>query len=104
MVYGVLVHKIPIAILIVTFLIKSGFETVKMISFLLFFTLMTPFGTYISNETTFLSNYIHYINAIVIGIFLHISTIILFESSEGHQFNLNKLLAIVSAVAIAYFL
>lgn len=104
MVYGVLIHKIPIAILISSFFITSGFSHLKTIIYLILFALMTPLGTFISNETTFLGEYIYYINAIVIGIFLHISTIILFESSEGHQFNLNKLLAIIFAVAIAYFI
>jgi hypothetical protein len=40
----------------------------------------------------------------VIGVFLHISTTILFESSEGHKFNLNKILAIIVAITIAYFI
>jgi hypothetical protein len=35
---------------------------------------------------------------------LHISTVILFESSEGHKFNLRKLLVIIFGITIAYFL
>jgi hypothetical protein len=65
---------------------------------------MTPLGTIISNNVSMVSDYLVYINAIVIGVFLHISTTILFESSEGHKFNLNKILAIIVAVAIAYFI
>jgi hypothetical protein len=41
-------------------------------------------------------------SALVIGIFLHVSTTILFESSEGHRFDITKLLAIVSAILLAY--
>ena len=104
MVYGVLVHKVPIAILITTYLLQSDFKASQIIAFLLIFGLMTPLGTYISNETHIVSDILHYINAVVIGIFLHIATTILFESSEGHKFNLSKILAIVSAVAIAYFI
>ena len=44
------------------------------------------------------------INAVVIGIFLHISTTILFEAGEGHKFNLSKLTAICIGVLIAYFI
>ena len=44
------------------------------------------------------------ITALVIGVFLHISTVILFESSEGHKFNLRKLLVIIVGIVIAYFL
>ena len=65
--------------------------------------MMTPIGTIIANNILVDSTYLVYINAIVIGVFLHISTTILFESSDGHSFNLNKILAIVVAVAVAYF-
>lgn len=104
MVYGVLVHKIPIAILITTFLLQSNYSKFQIISFLLVFTAMTPLGTYTANTFAFLSNYIYLINAIVIGIFLHISTTILFETGEGHKFNLSKLIAICMGILIAYFI
>jgi zinc transporter ZupT len=104
MVYGVLIHKIPIAILITTYLVQSDFKTLQIISFLILFAIMTPLGTIISNNVDMVSEYVVYINAIVIGVFLHISTTILFESGDGHKFNLNKILAIVVAVAIAYFI
>jgi len=104
MVYGVLIHKIPIAILITTYLVQSDFKTLQIISFLTLFAIMTPLGTIISNNVDMVSEYVVYINAIVIGVFLHISTTILFESGDGHKFNLNKILAIVVAVAIAYFI
>lgn len=104
MVYGVLIHKIPIAVLITVFLLQSSFSKLQIIGFLLAFTIMTPLGTYISNAELISANYLHAINAIVIGIFLHISTTILFESSEGHKFNLSKLIAIVLGISIAYFI
>lgn len=104
MVYGVLIHKIPIAILITAFLLKSSYSKVQIIIFLIVFAAMTPLGTFISNHSTFMVNYVDIINAIVIGIFFHISTTILFESSEGHKFNLSKLVAIVLGIAIAYIL
>jgi zinc transporter ZupT len=104
MVYGVLIHKIPIAILITTYLVQSDFQTLQILSFLTLFGIMTPLGTVISNNVAMVSDYLVYINAIVIGVFLHISTTILFESSEGHKFNLNKILAIIVAITIAYFI
>ena len=39
------------------------------------------------NKIIFFELYSSEITAIIIGIFLHISTIILFESSENHNFN-----------------
>ncbi|PWI31641.1 ZIP family metal transporter [Flavobacteriaceae bacterium LYZ1037] len=104
MVYGVLIHKIPIATLITSFLVQSNYSKMQIAGFLIFFAAMTPLGTFISNNTSLPENYINFINAIVIGIFFHISTVILFESSEGHKFNLSKLLAIFFGVAIAYLI
>jgi zinc transporter ZupT len=104
MVYGVLIHKIPIATLITAFLFQSSFSKLQIVSFLVVFGLMTPLGTYMSNNVDFIADYVDIINAFVIGIFLHISTTILFESSEGHKFNLSKLVAICLGIIIAYFI
>lgn len=104
MVFGVLVHKIPIAFLLSTFLLQSNFTKFQIASFLVVFALMTPLGTFISNATSINSDYLNMINAIVIGIFFHISTTILFESSEGHKFNLSKLVAIILGVGIAFII
>jgi len=103
MIYGVFVHKIPIAALITAFLLQSSFTKTKIIGFLVVFALMTPLGTYISNNTELSSDYLNIINAIVIGIFFHISTTILFESGEGHKFNMSKLIVICLGILIAYF-
>lgn len=104
MVYGVLVHKIPIATLITMFLLQSSYTKIQVGSFLLVFALMTPFGTWISHTSSFLADYAHMINAVVIGIFFHISTTILFESGEGHKFNLSKFVSIILGVGVAYLI
>ncbi len=104
MLYGVFIHKIPIAALITTFLIQSNYSKFKIVSFIVVFAIMTPLGTLISNSSNISPHIISVINAIVIGIFLHISTTILFESGEGHKFNLSKLLAISLGIVIAYFI
>jgi zinc transporter ZupT len=101
---GVVIHKIPVAVLITTYLIKSKLSKIQIICFLVVFTLMTPLGSVASEVLSISPTLIYSINAIVIGMFLHISTIILFESSEGHHFNLNKILMIISAVILAYFI
>ena len=101
---GVVIHKIPIAILITSYLLKSKLSKTQIIIFLLVFTLMTPLGAVTASQLNISNTLIFSINAVVIGMFLHISTIILFESSEGHHFNLNKILMIISAVLLAYFI
>ena len=104
MVFGVLVHKIPIAALVMAFLLQSNYSKLQIASFLIVFAIMTPLGTFISNTTSITENYLNIVNALVIGIFFHISTTILFETGEGHKFNLSKLVAIILGVLIAYFI
>jgi zinc transporter ZupT len=104
MVYGVLIHKIPIAALIGAFLFESSYTRLQIVGFLIIFAVMTPLGTFISNTMPFVADYVDVINAVVIGIFLHISTTILFETGEGHKFNLSKLVAICLGILIAYFI
>ncbi|WP_298515299.1 ZIP family metal transporter [uncultured Kordia sp.] len=104
MVYGVLIHKIPIAALITTFLFQSSYSKVQIIGFLVVFAIMTPLGTYISNNTVLATEYIDIVNAVVIGIFLHIATTILFETGEGHTFNVSKLVVICLGVSVAHFI
>ncbi|WP_299549664.1 ZIP family metal transporter [Seonamhaeicola sp.] len=104
MVYGVLVHKLPIAIMISMFLFMSKYNKFQIASFLIIFACMTPLGTLISQTWEAVESTVHLINAIVIGIFFHISTTILFESSDGHKFNMSKFIAIILGVGIAYLI
>lgn len=104
MIYGVLIHKIPIATLITMFLFQSKYSKLQIGLFLLVFAIMTPLGTFISNTWEAIIHYAHIINAIVIGIFFHISTTILFESGDGHKFNLSKFVAIILGVGVAYLI
>ena len=101
---GVIVHKIPIAVILSFFFIKAKYNKVNTLLFLGLFALMTPLGNWISNNFSFVELYKTEINALVIGIFLHVSTTILFESSKDHKFNLAKLITIILAIALAYFI
>jgi len=103
-VYGILVHKIPIAIILSIFLLNSKIRLSQAIFFIVLFSIMTPLGSYIAANFELGPDIASNINALAIGVFLHISTVILFESSEGHKFNLRKLLVIAAGITIAYFL
>ncbi len=103
-VYGVLIHKIPIAVLITTYLFRSHFSKIQTVGFLVVFAAMTPLGTYTSNNLVLATGYINTANAIVIGIFLHIGTTILFESGEGHRFSFSNLAAICLGIFMAYYI
>ena len=103
-IYGILIHKIPIAIILSIFLLGSKIKLQNAIFFIVLFALMTPLGSFVSANFSFASEYYTSITALVIGVFLHISTVILFESSEGHKFNIRKLAVIIAGITIAYFL
>lgn len=102
--WAVVVHKVPIAVIIASFLLHSNLGRAKSVFFLLIFALMTPLGSFIQTYTSFFDSVEVYINALVIGIFLHISTTILFEASNDHRFNSSKMVTVVLGIVLAYFL
>ena len=101
---GILVHKLPIAIVITSFLKQAEIATSKVIIILLLFALMAPLGSYLGDSIPYLKANEIYIEAIVIGVLTHVSTTILYESSENHKFNLIKFIIVLSAFILAYFL
>ena len=102
--YAVLIHKIPIALLLTTYFINLQLSKRVIVTAVLLFALMTPLGTWVSLSILINETLIYSINALIVGIFLHISTTIIFESGDGHKFNLTKLVAIILGIVVAYFL
>lgn len=98
---GIALHKVPVSIVLLSMFLHSGMRKSKAILLLVAFAFMTPLGTFVSTYISNVAQYYSEIMAIVIGIFLHISTTILFESSEGHQFNTYKTIAIILGAGIA---
>lgn len=101
---GIIIHKIPIAIILTVFFIQANYSRKNTLIFLFLFSLMTPAGSFAAEKLVFLKEYYVEATAVVIGIFLHVSTTILFESSEGHKFNLAKLLIVIFATFLAFLL
>ncbi len=98
---GIVLHKMPVAIVLMTFFLQSNIQKSKAYFYLLLFALMAPLGVFAGNLFTALASLHNEIMAMVIGIFLHISTTILFEGSDGHKFSLQKILAIIVGACIA---
>lgn len=101
---AIIIHKIPVAIILSFFFITAGYKRSTTLFFLFFFGLMTPIGNFLSNNYQIVHQYETQINAMVIGIFLHVSTTILFESSKNHKFNLSKMTAVIVAMVLAYLI
>lgn len=96
---SIVVHNYPVAIALLGMLLHSGLSRSKSLALLALFAAMAPLGMFISAHTV-LANYSRELLAIVIGIFMHISTTILFEASDGHRFNYAKLGAILLGTAL----
>jgi zinc transporter ZupT len=97
---GLAIHKIPVSIVLMNMMLAGGFSKTKSIVIIVLFAFMSPLGMF-TGEFINVSNYHNEIMAIVVGIFLHISTTILFESSDGHDFNKQKMISIILGTAIA---
>ncbi|MEY2923283.1 MAG: hypothetical protein RL108_1909, partial [Bacteroidota bacterium] len=100
---GIAIHHLPIAIILTTFFIQAELNKIALFLFMLSFAVMTPLGTLISDTLPVLNDYYTELTAVVIGILFHISSTIIFESSEGHKFNIAKISMIVLGIVLACF-
>lgn len=103
---GIILHHIPVAIALMSMLLQSGVNRSIAFIYLMIFGVMAPLGALstglldhlpIANLDLFFDR----VMGIVIGIFLHISTTILFESDQGHRFNYLKLVIILVGAGMA---
>ena len=94
--WGIFLHKVPVAVALMTIFKSSEIKNSVAWLGLLVFALTAPLGlltgSYLTEHYDFESDWIL---AIAIGMFLHISTTIIFESNEGHKLNLLKFIAIL---------
>ena len=99
--YGIILHKVPITVIMMVFLIQSNIKKKYIYLSLFMFAIMTPLGIYLANffKTSYTS-FQDQIIAIIIGMLLYLSTKIIFESSNNTKSNLEKVLAII----IGFFL
>ena len=106
---GIILHHLPVAFALMSMLMESGTGKKASLFFLMVFAMMAPMGAF---SSALLSNslsgnitvFYDYAMAIVIGIFLHISTTILFESGYDHRFNFLKLITILFGAGLAFIM
>ena len=109
---GVVIHKIPAAIALMSVVLCHMHSKSKIILYLVIFAMASPVGLLVSNmafaEGLLDSKAVVILFGIVSGNFLYISTTIFFESSPGHRFNAQKfgisLLGIIAALIFNYLL
>jgi zinc transporter ZupT len=106
LIFGIALHHIPAAFALASILLQNHVKKLPLVIYLGMFAIMAPLGFWVSVG---LSNgslggveaYFNKIMGIVIGIFLHISTTILFESSADHKINTRKMVAVLLGIGIA---
>ncbi len=101
LIWAIVIHKLPIAMLLTLAIWQTKFNFFKKVIVLIGFAIMTPMGSYLNFYTPILQPYSLHITALVVGLLLHISTTILFESSENHNFNISKLFVILIGLVLS---
>ena len=104
--WGIIFHQIPVSIALMTLLMNTKLSKLSTWVFLFLFASMTPLGALLGLKFTpeQFGLDLHIILAVVVGMFLHISTTIIFETSENHKFNLLKLTSILFGCGLAMLL
>ncbi|WP_461791227.1 ZIP family metal transporter [Pedobacter sp.] len=106
LIFGISLHHIPAAFALASILLQNQIKKASLLVLLAVFAIMAPLGYWISlglsnGSLGGIEAYFNKIMGIVIGIFLHISTTILFESNADHKINKRKMLAVLLGIAIA---
>ncbi|MGO1242961.1 MAG: ZIP family metal transporter [Sphingobacterium sp.] len=108
LVFGIALHHIPAAFALASLLIAAGVSKTKLLLCIAGFALATPLGYLTSMEISEnavgdMAPYYNKMMAVVVGIFLHVSTTILFESGspDHHIFNRKKIIAVVVGILLS---
>ena len=101
---GVMLHKMPVAFVLGSMLVWTGYNKKKVILFVVVFSCMAPLGLFSTSVIPVMApSFFYMIIGLVVGMLLHISTTILYEADKGHRFNFLKMLVTIIALAVAYF-
>lgn len=104
MTYGVAIHKIPIAFIFTGFLVANKASIARILLVIGLFAIMSPLGSLVALYADFSLDAMLPIKALVAGIVLHVSTTLILESSDGHQFNFAKLLVMLAGAGLAFLI
>ena len=104
---GIVIHNIPISLTLMSLLLHYGCSKMKALTYLALFAFMSPHGSMISSLIPFgegiaRHTFFVYSMAIVIGIFLHVSTSILFETGDNHHYNIQKFITVCVGILTAF--
>ncbi len=99
---GIIFHKLPVSIVLTTLILSQFNKPLKIIFPIFLFAIIAPLGyAYGYYFSDFIPIKFEELMALVVGIFLHVGTTIIFESSDTHKINFGKLVAILVGFALS---
>jgi len=107
---GILLHHIPIAIALMSLFAEAKTKRSTSLILLATFALMPAIGMFLGAHAGGMLSLpggqmlLNITTGIVTGILLHISTTILFESSENHKFNIAKFITVLFGALLAFLI
>jgi zinc transporter ZupT len=99
---GVLLHKMPMAVALATVLQRSQMGSGRTWMLLVVFALAAPVGIMAGHlvDEGVEGHFLDHMLALAIGMLLHISTTIIFESAPEHRFNAQRFAAVLLGAAL----
>ena len=99
---GILIHNLPISIVLGAYLFGEKKNRTTSILIVLLFAAASPLGYLLGGYIS--ERLVHIAMAVVGGIFLHISSVIIFESNKNHQTDWKKFGFVLSGIIMALLL
>lgn len=96
---GILFHNLPISFVLGAFLLREKKNKLVAWSTIVFFAAASPLGMFLGKYLN--SDWSVYFLALSGGIFLHISSVIIFESNKNHKMDWEKMLLVVLGIGMA---
>ncbi len=101
--WGIVIHKLPVSVILFSMLMELTANRLKQFFWMALFAAIAPLALAVGAFFPVLTEYYRELTALTMGVFLHISTTILFESSQSHRFNFIKFFVTLLGVVIAWF-
>lgn len=96
---GIIFHNLPISFILGAFLFQSKKFSAYSWLIIMIFAFASPLGMLLGRY--FDASYQPYFLAVVGGIFLHISSVIIFESNKNHNIDWSKIALVILGAALA---
>lgn len=101
--FGISLHKLPVALALMTILKATVSSRARRWIWISVFAATPLAGMAIAGTLPQSRMVFGALNGVLVGILLHISTTILFETADGHDFNGRKLFTVLSGLLLAWF-